>query len=265
MTGSDADGFDAERTAEALLALREGHRRIERLDPAIGPRTEAEAAAAQRAFARRVGADPPAGFKIGATARRMQDYLGLSGPAAGFMAADGLHPSGVALRHAGFTQPGVECEVAVRLARDLPPRGCTAEQAASAVGAFMAGIEVVENRYGDLGALGTPALIADQVFHAAVVLGEGVSDWRGLDMERLAGRITVEGQTRGEGLACDLLGHPMNSLAWLAGSDVAAAFGGLRAGQVIMLGSVTPPIWLDGPAEVIVAFPPLPEVRLRLL
>ncbi len=263
MTGSDADGFDAERTAEALLALREGHRRIERLDAAIGPRTEAEGAAAQRALARRLGADPPAGFKIGATARRMQDYLGLSGPAAGFMV--GVHPSEVALRYAGFTHPGVECELAVRLARDLPARDCTPEQASAAVGVLMAGIEVVENRYGDLGALGVPALIADQVFHAAAVLADGVSDWRGLDMERLAGRITVDRETRGEGLARDLLGHPMNCLAWLAGSEVAAVFGGLRAGQVVMLGSVTPPIWLDGPGEVIVAFPPLPEVRLRLL
>jgi 2-keto-4-pentenoate hydratase len=96
-------------------------------------------------------------------------------------------------------------------------------------------------------------------------LGEGVADWLRLDLPRLAGRIMVDGEARGEGVAGDLLGDPMNSLAWLAGSAVATAFGGLRTGQVIMLGSVTPPIWLDGPAEVIVAFPPLPEVRLRLL
>jgi 2-keto-4-pentenoate hydratase len=258
-------GFDAGRAAQALLEHRTRRAPIERLDAAFGPRTEAEGAAAQRALARLLGADPPAGFKIGATARRMQDYLGLSGPAAGFMAANGLHASGAALRRADHPRPGVECDVAVRLARDLPPGPCTAAQAAEAVGTLMAGIELVSNRYGDLGVLGTPALIADQVFHAAAVLGEGVADWRRLDLPRLAGRIMVDGEARGEGVAGDLLGDPMNSLAWLAGSAVATAFGGLRTGQVIMLGSVTPPIWLDGPAEVIVAFPPLPEVRLRLL
>ena len=255
-------GFDAEGAARALTDMRIRRARIERLDPA--PRTEAEGAATQRVRARLVGADPPAGFKIGATARRMQDYLGLSGPAAGFMTASGLHASGAALRVADFTAPGVECELAVRLARDLPPGPCTAERAADAVGELMTGIEVVENRYGDLAALGTPALIADQVFHAAAVLGKGRADWRGLDLARLAGRITVDGSVRGEGADGDLLGHPMNCLAWLAASEVAAAFGGLRAGQVIMLGSVTPPIWLDGPAEVVVAFPPLDPVRLRL-
>jgi len=255
-------GFDADAAARALTELRDRRVRIDRLDPT--PRTEAEGAAAQHARARLLGADPPAGFKIGATARRMQEYLGLSGPAAGFMTTSGVHPSGATLRYADFTAPGVECEVAVRLSRDVPAGPCSAEQAAAAVGEVMAGIEIVENRYGALDALGTPALIADQVFHAAAVLGAGFAGWRGLDLGHLAGWITVDGEKRGEGVGCDLLGHPMNCLAWLASSEVAAAFGGLRAGQVIMLGSVTPPIWLDGPAAVVVAFPPLAEVRLRL-
>jgi 2-keto-4-pentenoate hydratase len=256
--------FDPDRAARALLDLRAAGARLERLDPPLGPRSEAEGAAAQRALARRLDADPPAGFKIGATARTMQDYLGLSGPAAGFIAASGLHASGAALRHADFTRPGVECELAVRLARDLPPAPCTLEQAAEAVGAVMAGIELVENRYGELKALGTPALIADRVFHAAAVLGAGVGAWRALDLAALPGRMTVDGVTVGEGRGGDLLGHPLNCLAWLAGSEVAAAFGGLRAGQVVMLGSVTPPIWLDAPATVSVTFPPLPEASLRL-
>jgi len=72
----------------------------------------------------------------------------------------------------------------------------------------------------------------------------------------------VDGEVRLEGDAGDLLGHPMNCLAWIAASPVAAAFGGLKAGQVVMLGSVTPPIWLDGPCTVTVEFPPLPRVRV---
>ena len=265
MTDDTARSFDADRAAEALLALRAARARLDRLDPAVCPRTESEGAEVQRAMARRLGADPPAGFKIGATARRMQNYLGLSGPAAGFMPASGIHPSDAALRHADFTRIGVECELAVRLRHDLPAALCTREQAADAVDAVMAAVELVENRYGDLAALGTPALIADQVFHAAAVLGEGTTDWRRLELENLAGRMTVSGTVRGEGKGSDLLGHPLNCLVWLAGSELAAAFGGLRKGQVILLGSVTPPIWLEAPAEVSVAFSPLPEVRLTLL
>jgi 2-keto-4-pentenoate hydratase len=73
----------------------------------------------------------------------------------------------------------------------------------------------------------------------------------------------VDGIARGAGHGRDLLGHPLEALAWLAGSGAAAEFGGLRAGQVVWLGSVTPPIWLDGPCVVEVAFEGLGRVGLR--
>ena len=233
------------------------------LPAAIAPRTEQQGAAAQLALARLMEADPPAGFKIGATGKRMQEYLGLNGPAGGFMPGAGLHTSGAALRFVDFLNPGVECEVVVRLAHDLPGP-CSPVQAQAAVGEFMAGIEIVENRYHDLAALGTPTMIADQVFHAGAVLGAAMPGWRSLDIPALAGRMSIDGELREQGVAADLLGDPMNCLAWLAGSSVAAAFGGLKAGQVIMLGSVTPPIWLTGPARVTVEFSPLPAVEVTL-
>ncbi len=256
--------FDPLRTATALRELRQAHHRMRALPPSVAPRSEQEGAAVQLELARLMGADPPAGFKIGATGKRMQAYLGLSGPAAGFMPAAGLHSSGATVRFADFVNPGVECEIAVRLANDLPPGPCTRADAEAAVGDLMAGIEIVENRYHDLTELGTPTMIADQVFHAAAVIGAPADHWRNLDVAALAGRMSIDGSVREQGVAADLLGHPMNCLAWLAGSEVAAAFGGLKAGQTIMLGSVTPPIWLDAPARVTVEFPPLPAVAVTL-
>jgi 2-keto-4-pentenoate hydratase len=257
--------YEPDKAADALHLARQRRARIAPLAAAIAPRTEAEGAAVQYAVAQRAGAACPAGFKIGATARRMQEYLGLSGPAAGFMALGNLYRSGASVRFADYLRPGVECELAVRLARDLPPGPCTQEQAADAVSELVAGIEIVENRYGELGELGTPTLIADQVFHAAAVLGEpGLQDWRSLDVATLRGRLIVDGHVRDEGVGADLMGHPLNCLAWLAGSAVAVAFRGLKAGQVVMLGSVTPPVWLSGPADVVVDFAPLPQVNVRL-
>jgi len=258
-------GFQPEAAAAALHEARQRRIELAPLPAAIAPRSVAEGAAVQRALANRVGAASPGGFKIGATARRMQEYLGLSGPAAGFMMARDVHRSGASLKFADYLRPGVECELAVRLARDLPPGPCTPEQAAAAVSELFAAIEIVENRYGELSALGTPTLIGDQVYHAAAVLGDtGAGDWRTMDIAALPGRLIVDGEQRDQGVGADLMGHPMNCLAWLAGSEVAAAFGGLKAGQVVMLGSVTPPIWLNGPASVTVDFAPLPAVQVRL-
>jgi len=105
------------------------------------------------------------------------------------------------------------------------------------------------------------------MYHAAAVIGASIDfpgDWRSLEIGALRGRISVEGGASDEGVTSDLLGHPLNGLAWLAGSPLAAAFGGLKAGQVVMLGSVTPPVWLEGPARVTVSFPPLPPVTVTL-
>lgn len=257
--------FDAAPAAAALRQVRLDRVAVSPLPAGVAPTTDAEGAAVQLALARMADAVPPFGFKIGATGRRMQAYLGLDAPIAGFMAGKDVYLSHADLRFADSFRPGVECEVAVRLARDLPPGPCSLAQALTAVGDFVAGLEIVENRYGDLHELGMPTLLADQVFHAAAVIGEPARvDWRTLDIGALRGTISLDNGTRDEGVTTDLLGHPLNGLAWLAGSAVAAAFGGLRAGQVIMLGSVTPPIWLTGPATVTVAFEPLPPVTLRL-
>jgi 2-keto-4-pentenoate hydratase len=256
--------FDPAPAAALLEAARRERRVVAPLPVDIAPRDAAEGAAVQRELARRMGVREPDGFKIGATAKRMQDYLGLAGPAAGFIAAANLHDSGARLAYHGLFRPGVECELAVRLGADIPPGPCDEARAAAAVSELFAAIEVVENRYGDLQELGTPTLVADQVFHAAAVIGPPRQDWRALDPAGLTGRIAVDDAPRGEGVGAELLGNPLRGLAWLAGSEVAAAFGGLRAGQVVLLGSVTPPIWLDGPATVRVEFPPLAPVIVRI-
>ncbi len=256
--------FDPAAVAALLRQTRLDRTIVQPLAAGLAPETVAQGAAAQRALARLVGSASPAGFKIGATGQRMQAYLGLTGPAAGFMEAGNIHRGHADLRFAAFIKPGVECEVAVRLAHDLPPGSYTAAQAAKAVAEVIAGVEIVENRYDDLKTLGTPTLIADQVYHCAAVVGDlGGVDWRGLDIGALRGRISVDGVLRDEGVSSDLMGHPFNCLAWLASSEVAAAFGGLKAGQTVMLGSVTPPVWLDAPGTISVEFAPLPPVTVR--
>lgn len=257
--------FDPGPAAQELLRVRRSGGFVEPLPSALAPRTEAEGAAVQQAMAALSDAIPPAGFKIGATGSRMQAYLGVDAPIGGFMRAADVYQDHAELRFADYRRPGLECEVAVRLAHDLPPGRHSLDQVMAAIGDFFAGIEIVENRYGDLKTLGTPTLVADQMYHAAAVIGgTGGVDWRALDIAALSGRIEVKGGATDSGVTSDLMGHPLNGLIWLVGSPMAAAFGGLKAGQVIMLGSVTPPVWLDGPVQATVSFPPFPAVTVHL-
>lgn len=259
--------FDPLPAARALMAARATKQPAGPLPTAIAPRSEEEGAIVQRALSD-LGGRPIGGFKIGATGKRMQDYLSIDHPCAGFMAAADIHESGVSLPFAAFRNMAVECELAVRLGHDLPPQPCSTEAARAAIGALFAAIEIVENRYGappigDVEGVGTPTLIADQFYHTAAVLGTPADDWRAVDLIAIAGRVSVDGVERNSGRGEELLGDPIRGLAWLAGSPIARVFGGLRAGQVVMLGSVTPPVWIDAPCGVEIRFDGLAPVAVR--
>ncbi|HEY8610941.1 MAG TPA: fumarylacetoacetate hydrolase family protein [Roseomonas sp.] len=250
--------------AERILADRRAGKGF----PALGADTPADMAAGyalQLRLARTMGAVPPAGFKIGATSKGMQAYLGLDHPCAGFCPAEGIQEHAGAFRLKDFRQAGVECEIGLRLGRDLSHGVHTREAVAEAVEHVFAAIEVVDQRYEDFLALGAPGLIADQMFHAGGVVGAPASGWPGLELEAAHGRLLVDGAERGHGVGADLLGHPLDALAWLAGSPAAEVFGGLRAGQVIFLGSVTPALWLEGPCEVTASFDLLGAVTARFV
>lgn len=247
-----------EQTAAALHAAWKARAILAPLENP--PADAAEGYAAQVALARLAGAVPPAGFKIGATAKGMQEYLGVPGPMAGFMPGP-VHASGTGLAFADFVHPGVECEIALRLAHDIAPGPLPREAAAAAVAACFPAIEIVENRYADFKAVGVPTLIADQVFHAAAVIGaDAAFDPRALD--QLHGTISHDGAALGSGPATALLGHPLAVLQWLADSGAAHAFGGLKAGQVVLCGSVTPPFWLERGGTIGVEFGPLGAVSV---
>lgn len=210
--------FDPVPAAKLLRQIRQDRVPVGPLPSGTAPTTAAEGAAVQVALASLVGAMPPAGFKIGATGRRMQAYLGVDAPIAGFMRQADLYQRDASMRFDDFIKPGVECEVAVRLARDLPPGPCCLAQAQAAVGDFFAGIEIVENRYDDLADLGMPTLLADQMYHCSAVISDQHDiDWRGLPIDALRGRIWLDDGTADEGVTSDLLGHPLNGLAWLLG------------------------------------------------
>jgi 2-oxo-3-hexenedioate decarboxylase/2-keto-4-pentenoate hydratase len=55
--------------------------------------------------------------------------------------------------------------------------------------------------------------------------------------------MTVNGAAAGEGQGRDILGHPLEALAWLANLK-AREGGGLAAGEIVMLGSVVETRWL---------------------
>jgi 2-oxo-3-hexenedioate decarboxylase/2-keto-4-pentenoate hydratase len=175
------------------------------------------------------------------------------------------------LREAGrvvrsqYRKLGVECEIVVEIAEDVEPRreAHTRETVAAHVGAVMAGIEIVDDRYDNYRLLGAPTLIADNFFNAGCVLGAPVTNWRVLDLSRLAGSMSINGSEVGCGTGAAVMGHPFEALAWLANARSARGLG-LQRGQFIFLGSLVETKWLAAGDRVTIAIEGLGEAGLTV-
>jgi 2-oxo-3-hexenedioate decarboxylase/2-keto-4-pentenoate hydratase len=242
------------RAAGLLAQARQARRRFAGLPHDCRPADIAAAYAVQDALHGRLvaaGWGALAGHKIGCTTPVMQHFLGIDHPCAGGVFAPTVRQGRGAFRHADFLHVGVECEIAVRLGHDLPAADAPYDRAgvAAAVGACMAAIEVVDDRYEDYRALDTPTLVADDFFNAGCVLGAPVEAGRAHDLAALRGSMTINGAEVGTGRGGDILGHPLAALAWLANA-LAARGRHLRAGEFVLLGSVVETRWVE-PGDVV--------------
>jgi 2-oxo-3-hexenedioate decarboxylase/2-keto-4-pentenoate hydratase len=186
-----------------------------------------------------------AGWKIGCTTPVMQSYMGIDHPGAGAMLSSTVHTTPASLRHADYVAIGVEGEIAVRLSADLPAAHAPFDRdsVADAVGACMTAVELVDARYADYRSLDTWTMVADNFFNAGCVLAPPVADWRALDLPSAAGAMTVNGAETGRGVGGNVMGHPFESLAWLA-NTLARPGRSLAAGEVVLTGSIVETQWL---------------------
>jgi 2-keto-4-pentenoate hydratase len=234
--------------AQVVATARRNHQPLRALPADMAPADEATGYRIQRAVHDLLlpQAGALVGYKIGCTSAVMQQYLGIPHPCGGGVFAKGVHDSGVSLRYRDFVRVGVECEIVVRLGRDLPPSQApfTADAVANAIEAYHPAIEIVDDRYVDWQTLGAPTLVADDFFAAGCVLGKPVARPAAPDLSGLVGRAIVNGSEVARGTGADVLGHPHNALAWLA-NHLAEQGRSLRAGQIVLTGSLVKTLWLN--------------------
>jgi 2-keto-4-pentenoate hydratase len=159
--------------------------------------------------------------------------------------ANRVHRSGAAVRIADFGRLGLEFEIAVRVKSDVPVTGTpyTAEMIQPHIDGVCAAIEIVDDRNADYSGLDVRSLVADNSWNGGIVLSEFATKWP--DLKDVLGRAAKDQIAIGEGHGRDILGHPFNSVAWLA-TQLASRGETLKAGQVVMTGSVMKTVF---PAE----------------
>lgn len=229
----------ARHAAEMLLAEHRANTTFKPFDPSQGPATVSDAYDIQQKFVALLRAEhgDTIGYKVGLTSQTMQKFCGIDHPIAGVVLAHRVHRSGATIRRAEFGRLGLEFEIAVRIKSNVPPAASphTVGTIAPYIGGVCAAIELVDDRAADYTNLDVLALVADNSWNGGIVLSELATNWP--DLESVRGKATRDGVAIGEGHGRDILGHPFNSVAWLA-AHLAARGESLQAGQIVMTGSV---------------------------
>ena len=227
---------------ETLLEARASHR-------AVAPPSEREPLTLERAYGIQDTlreslvnrGERVIGWKVGFTGRASQQMFGVDHPVGAFLLASGVYATGTAVPLARFTSLVVEVEIAFVMARDLAGPGVTPVAAGLAVEGALPALELVDFRFS-----GKPVatdVVADGVYANAVVLGQPLTRVAGLDLALEGVVYEQNGQVAATNTAAEVLGHPFNSLAWIA-NHLGARGGGLAAGDTVSarftrLGSVS--------------------------
>jgi 2-keto-4-pentenoate hydratase len=191
--------------------------------------------------ARIAAGEKPLGWKVGMGAPASMQKLGLQAPLVGFLMQRALLPSGSTVSLKGYRKPVVEPEIAVRMAHDLSA-DATPDAVLTAISEIQPAIELA-----DLDRVPEPdnldAVLAGDIYQRHVLLGtqtrpggsvagltscvirRGAEASRTSDPEALTGKLV------------DIVAHVANTLAALGEK--------LSAGDIIITGSITPPLMIE--------------------
>ncbi|MGH6925308.1 MAG: 2-keto-4-pentenoate hydratase [Propylenella sp.] len=206
------------------------------------PRVAAGMAAQFALRKRRIAAgEKPIGWKVGFGAKAAMEKLGTSAPLIGFLTSAGLLQSGDAVSLKGWTHPVGEPELAVHIEDDLAGDASDATVEAAIAGLApaieLANLDPAPDR--------VETILSGNIYHRHVIVGA-------LDRSRSGGSVT--------GLRAHVIrnGEEVASQSALEANtgrivaivrhvaDVLAHHGErLAAGEFIIAGAVTPPLFLD--------------------
>ena len=204
------------------------------------------------------------GYKVGFTNIPVRDKMGLPDSTYGYILDTMVLESGGEFQMSELIAPKVECEICFKLKAPLSGKGLTADDVLAATEAVRASFEICDARIKDW-KCPYPDFFADNGFSARIILGG--KGWTPVDQVDLLNEevvLTRDGVELARGFGRAAMGHPANAVAWLAGK-LADRGRSLRAGDLIMTGTLTPILPIEAPAVYRAEFSTLGAVEKKFV
>jgi 2-keto-4-pentenoate hydratase len=250
------------RAAKSLWEAWTEDRPLVALAPDCRPDTIAAGYAIQDALDGLAG--PRIGWKVAGTAAAAREMLGVDEPLSGPLYERFSLPPGAEVRLSRITGV-VEAEFAVKLGRDLPgrPRPYERDDIVDAVASIHPALEFPGSRFEDYASAGAMQMVADAAGAGVFVIGRAAAD---VSLDRLPQQqvtLRASGRELAVGHGSNVLGDPLEVVAWLA-NNLSARGRALLAGEIVLTGAAALSFDIGVDDQLTGDFGPLGEVSARV-
>jgi len=202
--------------------------------------------------------DESIGWKIGFGSPAALEKMAIQAPLVGFLLDRALVPSGTIFAISDFKKPAVEPEIAVHMGADLPA-GANRRTVRQAIAAIGPAIEIAD-------AVFPPDhvedILAGNIYQRNLVLGDPDFSRAGGVLDGLKARVLRQGKEVANTTDVQAItGELIDNVRHVA--DLLSEFGEiLRAGQIIITGSIVPPIRLKEAEEIEFTLEPIGTISV---
>ena len=201
------------------------------------------------------------GRKIGLTSKAMQQATGITEPDYGVMFDDTVYRSGDEIPVDHFSNVRIEVELAFVLKTPLEGPDCTLEDALAAIDYAVPALEVL-NSHIELEGRTIVDTISDNAAYGGMVVGGIPMHPDQIDLRWVSALLYRNETIEETGVAAGVLNHPATGVAWLA-NKFHQHGARLEAGEIILAGSFTRPMWVSRGDSVLCDYGPMGTITCR--
>lgn len=234
-----------EEIADELVAAHHERGTVPLLTARNPGMTVDDAYAVQSVWAKRRQADGArlVGRKIGLTSKVMQVATGITEPDYGVIFDDMVVESGASVEFDRFSNVRIEVELAFVLAKPLQGPDVTIFDVLDATAYVVPALEIL-NSHIEMQGRTIVDTISDNAAMGAMVVGGRPVKVDDVDLRWISALLYRNQTIEESGVAAAVLGHPAMGVAWLA-NKLAQHEQSLEAGEIILAGSFTRPMWVE--------------------